>query len=148
MLRPEERLSDCIQYRVSDTLVRVALVDMLQYYMSDTVSICTLDGTVKTILHKIREDLLTYRKCFSGAHLISWIMNHPELFYQFGTPDLLFLYHFVNEKFCHLKSIPVLVCCLIFTLLQICKFIMIIMMMICKTMMMMMMMMMMMRGYV
>lgn len=137
---PDESLSDCIQYRVSDTLVRCEIVVMLQYYMSDTVSICTLDGTVKTILHKIREDLLIYRKCFSGAHLISWIMNHPELFYQFGTANILFLYHFVNEKFCHLKSIPVLVCCPIFALLQVCTIY--TLLQICKTMMMMMM-----RGY-
>ncbi|XP_062622381.1 uncharacterized protein LOC134283874 [Saccostrea cucullata] len=57
------------------------------YYGSDTVSICTIDGTVKTILHRIREDLLIYRKCFSGSHLVTWITHHPELFYQFD-PDL------------------------------------------------------------
>ena len=110
MLRPDESLSDCIQYRVSDTLVRCEIVVMLQYYMSDTVSICTLDGTVQTILHKIREDLLIYRKCFSGAHLISWIMNHPELFYQFGTPNILFLYHFVNKKILSFEKHTCMLC--------------------------------------
>lgn len=65
------------------------LIFLFQYYGSDTVSICTLDGTVKTILHKIRDDLLVYRKCFSGSHLITWIMKHPELFYQFGKVLLL-----------------------------------------------------------
>lgn len=81
------------------------IVFCLQYYGSDTVSICTLDGTVKTILHRIREDLLIYRKCFSGSHLVSWIMHHPELFYQFGKSILnnsnicictIFPYAFVN----------------------------------------------------
>lgn len=80
------------------------LIFLLQYYGSDTFSICTLDGTVKTILHKIRDDLLVYRKCFSGSHLITWIMKHPELFYQFGKvlstylTSLVFLYSIVCQR--------------------------------------------------
>jgi hypothetical protein len=37
------------------------------------------DITLQLILHKLREDLLKYRKCFSGAQLVNWVMKNLDL---------------------------------------------------------------------
>ncbi|XP_076076371.1 uncharacterized protein LOC143047239 isoform X2 [Mytilus galloprovincialis] len=39
---------------------------------------CT-DFTVHLILHKLREDLQKYRKCFSGSEFVKWIMENHNL---------------------------------------------------------------------
>lgn len=54
---------------------------LFKYYGLDIVSICIFDGTVKIIFYKIRDDLLVYRKCFSGFYFIVWIMKYLDFFY-------------------------------------------------------------------
>ncbi|XP_063433577.1 uncharacterized protein LOC134715366 [Mytilus trossulus] len=48
---------------------------VIDYYNDDD---CT-DFTVHLILHKLREDLLKYRKCFSGSEFVKWIMENHNL---------------------------------------------------------------------
>ena len=48
------------------------------------------DITLQLILHKLREDLLKYRKCFSGAQLVNWVMKNPDLVKSLGMILLAF----------------------------------------------------------
>ena len=48
------------------------------------------DITLQLILHKLREDLLKYRKCFSGAQLVNWVMKNPDLVKPLGMILLTF----------------------------------------------------------
>ncbi|KAK3094552.1 hypothetical protein FSP39_003275 [Pinctada imbricata] len=57
-------------------------------YGSDTSSTCTMDSSLFHLLHKMKEDLLLYRKCFSGKQLVSWIMHNADIFIPILDPSL------------------------------------------------------------
>ncbi|KAK3587513.1 hypothetical protein CHS0354_003655 [Potamilus streckersoni] len=87
LLSQSEEVSFRLQLFTLPTLKLISVYRGLQHYQNqvDASSTSTLDQTIQTLREKLRMDLQTFRKCFSGTDLVTWIISNQELFQDFDS---------------------------------------------------------------